>query len=165
MALAGPLLASGLLVTYTPDSPAWARAREMASKGAKAAGEAPPRNTTELYQANFLYSPGNTQLPTVALPLPGAELNFEMRALLHRFAKPENYTWEMLNLLLAASDKKARADLRLHLYVLPLDHGEIELLEQVLEFGEEFAGVSLPLRPSVDEAKGFLEALAGAKTE
>lgn len=163
--LAEPLLAAGLLVAYTPTSAAWPRAREMATKGAKAAGEAPPRNTSELYQANFLYSPGNTPLPVVALPLPSAELNFEMRALLHRFAKPENYTWEMLNLLMAASVPRQRDDLRLHLYVLPLDHSEVELLERVLEFGGDFIGIRMPLRPSVDEAKGFLEALAGAKME
>lgn len=159
-ALAEPLLGSGLLVAYTPTSLSWPRAREMATKGAKAAGEAPPRNTAELYQANFLYSPGNSQLPTVALPTPSAELNFEMRALLHRFARPENYTWEMLNLLLAASVPRQRDDLRLHLYMLPLAQGEIELLERVLDFGEAFASVSLPLKPSVDEAKGFLEELA-----
>ena len=162
-ALLRPLVSSNLLVVYRPKDKVWKRAREMATKGARLAGDPVPRNATELYQTNFLYLSADTTLPVISLPRPKHELNFELCALLFKFKKPKNYTWEMLNLLICASNKKQRDDLRIHLYVLPFDYNEIELLEDVLEFGVDFKGMDLPFRPNIDEAKGFLGKLAVGK--
>ena len=82
---------------------------------------------------------------------------------MHRFKKPKNYTWEMINLLMAASEKKKRDDMRIHLYMLPFDYNEIELLEQVLDFGEDFKDIKFPFKPDANEAKGFLGGLAVGK--
>ncbi len=161
--LVQPLLSSGLLVKYTENSTNWKRAREMTTKSAQARNEKVPRNVREIYQTNFLHLVPNSSLPVVSLPTPGSDLNFEMCVLMHRFTKPTNYSWELINLLMCASEKKARDDLRIHLYVLPFDYNEVELLESVLDFGEEFKEFQLPLKPSIDEAKGFLGSLAVGK--
>ncbi|MCK4327206.1 MAG: hypothetical protein KAW41_01890 [Candidatus Diapherotrites archaeon] len=160
--LVAPLLSAGLLIKYTPQNSCWERAREMTTKGNRAAGNPVPRKVGELYQTNFLYS-YDSHPPIISLPVPGGEMNFEANALLYHFPKPANYTWEMLNLLMAASDAKQKDDLRLHLYVLPFDYREIEFLEHVLDFGYEFREIKFPFRPSVDEAKGFLSELAVGK--
>ena len=161
--LLAPLVASNLLLVYKPENKVWARAREMATKAAKARGESPPRNVRELYQTNFLYLTPDPSLPVLSLPKPKQEMNFELCALMHRFRKPKKYTWEMLNLLMCASDKRKKDDLRIHLYMLPFDYNEIELLESVLDFGVEFASLSFPFRPDINEAKGFLGGLAVGK--
>ncbi len=161
--LLAPALELNLLVKYTPKDKIWPRAREMVAKSAKARSEVLPRNLSELYQTNFLYLAPDPSLPVISLPRPDLELNFELCALMHRFKKPKNYTWEMLNLLLCAANKKQRDDLRIHLYILPFDYDEIELLEQVLEFGFAFAGLRFPFKPDTSEAKGFLGRLALGK--
>ena len=161
-ALLEPLVAAGLLLRYTPENNCWGRAREMATKANQRLGRPAPRRIGELYQTNFMYSydPG---LPIIELPNPGSEMNFEANVLMHKFEKPKNYTWEMLNLLLAARDKKTRDGLRLFLYSLPLDCSEVELLEGVLEFGYDFRDTEFPFKPSAENAKSFLRGLAEGK--
>ncbi|MCD6523019.1 MAG: hypothetical protein J7K68_04680 [Candidatus Diapherotrites archaeon] len=153
-----PLVDKNILLKYSPDQgEVWEKAIILSKIDAKKRRLPTPRKVSELYQTHFLYLGENTTLPNIySLPDAPPDVNLEINAFLSRFKKPKNFTWEMLNLLMCASDKGVRDDLRVHLYILPLDYDEIELLEKVLEYGELFKGIHFPFKPDVDEAKGFL---------
>ena len=154
----------GFLVCYLPGEAAWKKAAGLVRHETKKTGRRARGKIPSLYQTNFLYWGRPGQLPTISrLPKPKKEMNLDLAVFLHRFPKTDNYIWEVLNLLMVASDKKQHDDLRIHLYILPFDYNEIELLEQVLEFGVEFGELKFPFRPQIDEAKGFLSRLAFEK--
>ena len=159
-----PLEEDGFLVSYIPGEAAWKKAGELVRHESKRRGVGGRGKINKLYQTNFLYWGRPGQLPTIyRLPKPKKEMNLDLAVFLHRFHKPPNYTWEMINLLMSASVKKQRDDLRIHLYVLPFDYNEVELLERVLEFGEDFKNLNFPFRANIDEAKGFLATMAVGK--
>lgn len=157
-----PLEDSGLLVSYTPEDACWEKAALLIARSAKHRGTKTPRRVDIAYQVHFLYLQEPKALPSVhGFATTSKEMNIDLVALLHRFEKPEEYTWKMLNLLICARTEKARNALRIHLYRLPLDYDEADLLDSVLDYGNEFQQIAFPFQADFKEAKKFLDALAG----
>jgi hypothetical protein len=157
-----PLLGSGLIVAYAPEDACWHKVAGLLKESAKRRGTKAPRGVDKAFQAHFLHLQDATVLPGLyRLPAMSKEMNVDLVALLHGFDKPSDYSWQLLNLLLCARTKNAKDALRIHLYRLPLDYDDAELLEDVLEYGNEFASMQFPLRPDFEEAKRFLDAIAG----
>ncbi|RLI98632.1 MAG: hypothetical protein DRP08_07960 [Candidatus Aenigmatarchaeota archaeon] len=157
-----PLEAQGLLVSYGPADACWEKVTSLIAQSAKRRGTKMPRGLSKAYQSHFLYLQDPTHLPIVhGLCTPSKEMNVDLVALLNRFPKPEEYTWRMLNLLICARTDKARNALRIHLYRLPLDYDAADLLDSVLDYGCEFKTCRFPFQPDFEEAKRFLDSLAG----
>jgi hypothetical protein len=150
-----PLEEEGFLVKYAPDRPGWGKARALLSRYDKK-GEPKPRGVRELYHANFLYLE-ESDFPTIkSLPKPDEELNLDLVVLLSKFGRTKMHTWDMLNLLLCASNKENSDRLRLYLYKLPIDYSRVEILERVLEYGQEYSHYAFPFKPDLENAKIFL---------
>ncbi|MCD4740685.1 hypothetical protein K8R43_05880 [archaeon] len=149
----GPLEEDGFLIKYTPEKTSWKKARLLLTLYHEK-GKPKPRKITELYQTNFLYLE-DTVFPLIKnLPKPEPELNLDLVVLLSKFKKTETYTWDLLNLLLAAS--KEEDQLRIYLYKLPIDYNKIEILERILEYGKEYTHIQFPFKPDQENAKNFL---------
>jgi len=150
-----PLEEEGFLVKYTPEKPGWTKARTLLSRYNKK-NEPKPRGVNELYHTNFLYLE-ESEFPTIKnLPKPDEELNLDLVVLLSKFGRTRTHTWDMLNLLLCASKKEHGDRLRLYLYKLPIDYGRVEVLERILEYGQEYTHYVFPFNPDFENAKTFL---------
>jgi hypothetical protein len=146
-----PLVENGLVVEYSRQDGAWPDARKAANLVLAGEDKPRPRNVAVLYQANFLaFGPD----PPERLPVMGKDSNLWLAARLARFRKPQGYSWGLLNLLSCAKDRQMKNHLRLFLYSLPLGHGEIEQLEELLERGNELPQEAT--RSDLEKAKKFL---------
>lgn len=151
-----PLIDDGFIIEYYPGNRAWYKARTILSKYKKK-GNPRPRGVKRLYQTNFLYLK-ETNFPTIKdLPKPHEELNVDLVVMLYSFQKKEDYLWNMLNLLLCSSNEKKQDRLRIFLYKLPIDYDKINMLEKVLEYGEEYSHINFPFEPKVENAEKFLK--------
>ena len=155
------LVERGLLVKYTSaDTKLWQEIKEMVIKTATIQNLPVPRGVTRYYHTHFMYSISSEYPELASLPPIRKDMNFNLVGLMKRFPKTPSYSWDMLNLLLSSADKKQRDDMRIHLYTLPFDYNEIEFLENVLEYGNDFIGYKFPFKPDVEEAKEFLTKLS-----
>lgn len=161
-----PLIERGLLVKYTSaDKKIWPDVTEIVVKTASSQGLPVPRGVSRYYHTHFMYSLSEDYPEISRLPKIEKSMNFNLVGLMKRFPKTSSYTWDMLNLLICASIKKQRDDMRIHLYTLPMDYDEIEFLENVLDYGAEFENYHFPFTANVEEAKKFLTKLSEIKEE
>jgi hypothetical protein len=154
-----PLEKDGLLVAYRRKDQVWEKAVGLVRVYSRKNKKKTPRKLQEVYQTNFAYLEDNQTI--IKLPTPDKETNLDLVVFLSRFEKPKNYFWKVLNLLLCCKDTKQRDRLRVFIYTLPLDYQGVNILEKVLEYGEEYKKFDVPLQPNLDEAKKFLEELSG----
>jgi len=158
-----PLKDNGFLVRFIRgDREAWDGARTLVVNDARKGGVPVPRGVKELYQTNVFFEKDKlSKTPTIiALPNINPEHNLRAFLLLQKFKKPVNFTWKFFNLVLCASVKQSKDQLRLFIYSLHLDYDSAELLDELLEYGNDYVNFDFPLQFSMDNAKKFLNELA-----
>ncbi len=157
-----PLKRKRILIEFKDEDDCWGKAKQLCNYRARKNSEPVPRKVSALYQTHFLLSGDEKNFIFSHLVKPTKELNLDMRGFLHRFEKPEDYHQNMINLLLASSERFT--ELTTFLHQLPIDYKEVNILEKVLEHGSRYKGLDLPFSPDFENAKYFLRELTNSNT-
>jgi len=158
------LVEKGILVKYSPDFDYWAKVRKFLSFYESKNKNKVTRKVNELYQINFFYFKNNSflfKLPVLK------EVNLDLVVLFYNLLKNikseefENFSFELINLLMIYRNEKFRDKLRLKIYDLNLEDKEINSFEKIFEYSlymNEFFN-KIPFKPYYEKGINFLEKL------
>ena len=166
------LVEKGLLVKYEIGSGSWEKARKLLSYYESNNKTKPTRKVTELYQVNFLNFFNEKNDFLFKLPC-FKEINLDLIVFLYNSMKAvdkkeleiKNFSFVLINLMMAYRDEQTRDKIRIKLYNLNFTDKEIDSIEKLLEYSlfmNDFFE-KIPFKPNAEKAVELLEKISESK--